>query len=76
MPSPSDDVRIVEKTNAYQGYFRIDSYRLRHKLFAGGWGKAITREVCERGHAAAVLPYDPERDAVVLIEPTRMRPVH
>ncbi len=31
----------------------------------------IEREVFERGHAAAVLPYDPLRDEIVLIEQFR-----
>lgn len=66
------DVEVREKTTPFRGYFRIDRYRLRHRLFAGGWSGEITREVFERGHAVAVLPYDPRRDAVVLIEQFRM----
>jgi ADP-ribose pyrophosphatase len=66
------DVEILEKTEAFKGYFRIDRYRLRHRLFRGGWSPEITREVFERGHAAAVLPYDPLRDEVVMIEQFRV----
>ncbi len=47
-------------------------YRFRHKLFAGGWSNVIEREMFERGHAAAMLPYDPIRDEVVLIEQIRV----
>ena len=46
-------------------------YRLRHWQFAGGLGPELVREVFVRGHAAAVLPYDPVRDEVVLIEQFR-----
>ncbi|MBM3491806.1 MAG: NUDIX domain-containing protein [Alphaproteobacteria bacterium] len=62
--------RVVElgRELAYQGHFRIVRWRLRHSLFAGGLGPPLSREVFERGHAVAVLPYDPERDAVVLVE--------
>lgn len=67
-----DDVEIVEKATAFQGYFRVDRYRLRHRLFAGGWSGVMSREVFERGHAVGVLPYDPERDTVVLIEQFRV----
>jgi ADP-ribose pyrophosphatase len=35
-------------------------------------GRAIDREVYDRGHVAAVLPYDPVRDCVVLIEQFRI----
>ncbi len=67
-----NDVEIIEKETAFQGYFRIDRYRLRHRLFAGGWSEAITREVFERGHVVGVLPYDPIADRVVLIEQFRI----
>jgi ADP-ribose pyrophosphatase len=68
----NDDVQLIEKTTSFQGYFRIERYRFRHKLFAGGWSGEVSREVFERGHAVAVLPYDPERDAVLLIEQFRI----
>ena len=67
-----DDVEIIESETVWKGFFRMDRLRLRHRLFAGGWGRPITREVFERGHAAALLPYDPVRDEVVLIEQFRI----
>lgn len=66
------DLEIIERTAAYLGYFRIDKYRLRHRLHAGGWSPELSREVFERGHVAALLPYDPARDEVVLIEQFRI----
>ena len=66
------DVEILAREAVYAGYFRIDRYRLRYRRHEGGWTGEITREVFERGHVAAVLPYDPERDAVVLIEQFRI----
>lgn len=68
----SDGVEIVAHETAYQGYFRIDRYRIRHRLFAGGMSPEIRREVFERGHAVAVILYDPALDAVVLIEQFRI----
>ena len=64
-------VEIVERKTVFQGYFRVDRYLLKHRTFAGGWSPVISREIFERGHAASVLPFDPERDAVVLIEQFR-----
>lgn len=66
------DLEILEKTEAFRGYFRVNAYRLRHRLHGGGWSREFTREVFERGHAAAMLPYDPVRDSVVLIEQFRI----
>ena len=65
------EVRVVEKTLAFDGYFKIIRYRLVHSLYAGGEGPELSREIFERGRAVAVLPYDPERDEVVLIEQFR-----
>ncbi len=67
-----DDVEIIKREVAFQGFFRVERYRLRHRLHAGGWSGELEREVFARGNAAAVLPYDPGRDAVVLIEQFRM----
>lgn len=65
------DVEIMSKRKLFNGFFQMTEYRFRHRLFAGSWSHEITREVFERGHAGAVLPYDPQRDQVVLIEQIR-----
>lgn len=63
---------LLGRDIAYEGFFRLVRYRVRHTLFDGGWSEVLQREVFERGHAAAVLPYDPERDQVALIEQFRV----
>lgn len=63
---------IVDKALSFQGYFRLLTYRLSHALYAGGMSPVITRELLVRGQAAAVLPYDPVREEVVLIEQFRV----
>jgi ADP-ribose pyrophosphatase len=65
-------LEILDRETAYRGFFRVDRYRLRHRLYAGGWSVALSREVMDRGNAAGVLLYDPARDAVVLIEQFRL----
>ncbi|HKW54856.1 MAG TPA: NUDIX domain-containing protein [Stellaceae bacterium] len=65
-------IEILDRETAYQGFFRIDRYRLRHRLYSGGWSGELAREVFERGNAAGVLLYDPARDALVLIEQFRL----
>lgn len=66
-----DHVETLAMDPLYRGYFGATRYTLRHQTFAGGWTPEITREVFERGHAVAVLPYDPVRDEIVLIEQFR-----
>lgn len=67
------DIEVVEKKTAHKGFLQVDVYRLRHKKFDGSWSGVLPpREVCERGDAVGVLLYDPDRDAVVLIEQFRV----
>ena len=66
-----EDVVLIGREVVYDGYFRLDRCRLRHRQFAGGMGPVLTREILERGRVAAVLPVDPARDRVVLIEQFR-----
>lgn len=65
-------IEILEKSIEFQGFFQMEKYRLRHRLFDGRMSPELDRELFERGHAAAVLPYDPVRDEVVLIEQFRI----
>lgn len=64
-------VELVRREVAFEGYFKVIRYFLRHTLHNGGMSGTISREVFERGQAGAVLPYDPQRDEVVLIRQFR-----
>lgn len=66
------DVEIISKETLFKGFFKMIKYRFKHKLFEGGWSEPIEREMFERGHAAAMLPYDPVTDQVVIIEQIRV----
>ena len=65
------EFKIIKKESLYQGFFSLSKYSLSNELFQGGWSGEYTREVFERGNAAAVLLYDPTRDKVVLVEQFR-----
>jgi ADP-ribose pyrophosphatase len=67
-----DTVQVETRTTPYHGYMRLDIYKFRHRVFDRGWSDDISREVVERGHVVAVLPYDPVRDEVVLLEQFRI----
>lgn len=67
-----DDYEIVSRDVVYEGIFRLARYHVRHRLFKGGFSDVFLRELMERYSAAAVLPYDPKTDRVILIEQFRM----
>lgn len=64
--------RIIDRAEVYRGFFTLAEYRLQHELFAGGWSAELQRLCFERGDAVAVLLWDPQLDAVVLIEQFRV----
>jgi len=62
----------IKKQKLYSGFYKLDAIELQHELFAGGQSNILRRELIDRGQAVAVLPYDPIRDEVVLIEQFRI----
>jgi ADP-ribose pyrophosphatase len=67
-----DDYKIIAKESLYNGFFKLDRFEIQHRLFAGGNSDSFSRELFERGEAAAVLLYDPSKDVVVLTEQFRI----
>lgn len=65
------DYEILERKIVYQGAFRLVRYALKHKTFKGQWTDIFNREILERRDAVAILPYDPIKDEVILIEQFR-----
>ncbi|WP_440054045.1 NUDIX domain-containing protein [Pseudoalteromonas sp. T1lg65] len=66
------DVIVSSTETIFDRFFKIHLYEFEHALFAGGRSGPIKREILERGHAVAVLPYDPKTDEVLLIEQIRI----
>jgi len=67
-----NDIEIIARERVYEGFFSIEQYRFRHRLFNGEMSGEVRREIFERGHAAVLLPYDAQRDEVVLVEQLRI----
>jgi ADP-ribose pyrophosphatase len=67
-----DGVNITQREELHRGFFRLERYRLRHKLYRGGWSAELEREIFERGRTVGILLYDPDRDEVVLVEQFRL----
>ena len=63
--------KLHQHLTLFEKYFKLDEYSVSHELFGGGFSAEITREIFERGSVVAVLPYDPVRRKVILIEQFR-----
>lgn len=70
------DVEIIRSENAFSRHLGVDVVRFRHRRFDGGWSGERVYDIVRRGPAVGVLLYDPERDAVVLIEQFRLAPLY
>lgn len=64
--------KIHENKRNYDGHFKVDQLVLQHELFAGGTSNKLIRERVSRQNSVSVLPYDPVRDEVVLVEQFRV----
>jgi nudix-type nucleoside diphosphatase (YffH/AdpP family) len=65
------DVESRGVDRPYTGFFALEEHRLRHRLFDGGWSEEVSRTIVSIGDAVTVVPYDPRRDRVLLIEQFR-----
>jgi ADP-ribose pyrophosphatase len=70
-PFSAADYNIVDQEVKYQGFYSLVHYSLQHKKFDGTWTNVFQREVVKRPMAAAVLPYDPVLDKVILLQQFR-----
>jgi ADP-ribose pyrophosphatase len=71
MPA-NPDVIVESEQRAWSGRFAVDLIRFRHRRFDGAMSSPRTWELWRRGRAAALVPYDPVTDRVVLIEQFRL----
>lgn len=72
MDNSANKVILIEKKRVYDGFFKMDRYTLSHSTPKGEMSPEITRELFERGNAAAVLVYDRAADTVLLVEEFRI----
>lgn len=66
------DLLIETERRVWDGRFPLDIVGFRQRRFDGRLSGPRSWELWRRGRAAAVLPYDPDADAVVLIEQLRL----
>ncbi|MDA8746941.1 gamma-glutamylcyclotransferase [Litoreibacter sp.] len=70
-PHSRDDVKLIEKKQSYAHFFAVEDAILTARKFDGGFSEPMERAVFVTADAVTVLPYDPLRDRVLLIEQFR-----
>lgn len=71
-PHGPHDVAVSERIERHAGFFALEEWRLRHRRFDGAMSHELRREALISTDATVVLPYDPRRDLVLLVEQFRM----
>lgn len=67
-------VEVLAREHPHGGFFGLEALELTHPRFDSSRSALLHREVFVAGDAVTVLPYDPVRDRVLLIEQFRMGP--
>lgn len=71
----ADAVRIHDRGLRHAGFFALEELRLTHQRHDGDHSSVLRREGLLMGDAVVVLPWDPARDRVLVIEQFRLAPM-
>lgn len=69
------DIAIQQMRPPLGAFFRFQQFEVAHKQFSGSQSAVLAREIFMGVDAAILLPYDPVRDRVLLVEQFRMGPL-
>ena len=63
--------KIINKKNLYSGFFSLNKYEFIHEKHNGEWTSTVEREVFSGANVSALLPYDPIKKEIILIQQFR-----
>ena len=67
----NSNFKVTNKKNLYDGFFKMNEISLKYKKYDGSWSNEIKRELFSGAQVSAVLPYDPIKKEIVLIQQFR-----
>ncbi|MFN4155992.1 MAG: NUDIX domain-containing protein [Paracoccaceae bacterium] len=71
---PPAGIAVQASRQPYANFFSVEEYDLSFRRFDGTMSPVINRAVFVSADAVTVLPYDPARDRVLLVEQVRAGP--
>ena len=63
--------KIISKKNLHNGFFKMNEITLKYKKYNGNWSNVLKRELFGGAQVAAILPYDPVKKEIILIQQFR-----
>lgn len=73
-PATREDVSVERHQRPYSWFFGVEELDLRFRRFTGDLSEPVNRAGFVMADAVTVLPYDPVRDRVLLVEQFRTGP--
>lgn len=70
-----EDVQLARRALAYADFFSVEEYHYRFRRFSGDFNAEVKRAAFVSADAITLLPYDPIRDRVLLVEQLRTGPL-
>ena len=67
----SSNFKIIHTKILHKGFFRLNEITLKFRKYNGEWSKEIKRELFGGAQVSAILPYDPIKKEIILIEQFR-----
>ena len=63
--------KIINKKNIHSGFFKMNEITLKYRKYDGNWSNEVKRELFGGAQVSAVLPYDPLKKEIILIQQFR-----
>ena len=67
----STNYKIISKEKVHNGFFKLHELTFIHQKHDGIWSSNIKREIFGGAHVATVLPYDPIKKKILLLNQFR-----
>ena len=67
----NSNYKINNKKKLHDGFFKLHEFNFNHKKHNGKWNNNVSREVFGGAHVSTLLPYDPIKKKILLIEQFR-----
>ena len=74
-PCRAGDVVVADRRQPYARFFAVEEFDVAWRRFDGAMSASVTRAAFISGDAVTVLPYDPVRDLVLVVEQFRAGPL-
>tara|TARA_Y100000590_G_C15254620_1_gene838811 strand:- start:82 stop:657 length:576 start_codon:yes stop_codon:yes gene_type:complete len=63
--------KIIKKKKLYKGFFEMNEISFTHQKHDKTWTNKVKREVFGGAHVASVIPYDPIKKEIILLQQFR-----